>query len=145
MIDLEEIEKACREATPGPWRVKWAKHHETSHSEHWIVGADGAGLSIAYKRGQADGEIGQDRLDKDVMFAANARSWVPALVERVGELEAEVKRHELLGHGPVTVLPTPVPESEMVDILRRELERAHQEIARMKDDYRRWVRNRGEP
>lgn len=93
MIDLDEIEKACREATGGPWRVKWAKHHEASHSEHWIVGADGAGLSIAYRRGEADGEIGQDQLDKDIMFAANARSWVPALVERVRELEAlDVRR-----------------------------------------------------
>ena len=85
-LDLEAIEKACAEATEGPWSVipvPW-----------WAGKGFTIGPGPGKMRGRADWVCEIDAkpsvpgvLD-DALFIATARSWVPALVARVKELEA---------------------------------------------------------
>lgn len=72
-LDLDAIERVCAEATPGPW-----------------VGDDMSGVGTLSERGITT-TICQMRWDgtgADEAFVINARTWVPALVARVRELEA---------------------------------------------------------
>lgn len=76
--ELEEIEKACAEATPGPWLV-----------EHEGYGGPEAVSCIASGcRAVFGGDGGEICNAADARFTTGARSWVPALVAEVRRLRA---------------------------------------------------------
>lgn len=89
-LDLEEIEKACAEATAGPWMHGAATAHGTVNNI-FPVGAnendssDGPDHIVVTDSGEYPPRI------EDARFICGARTWVPDLVARVRELEAKVK------------------------------------------------------
>lgn len=78
---LAEIEKACAEATPGPWRAELGGYA----ASHPACAEDFSALFGAEERLVVEGDGGSIGKMTDGRFIAGARSWVPALV-------AEVKR-----------------------------------------------------
>lgn len=73
MLDLKELEKACAEATPGPWAAAESNNNYTCvYADNEVTNTNVAILVWS----------------RDAEFIANARGWVPALV-------AEVKRLKL--------------------------------------------------
>lgn len=98
-LDLTAIEKACAEATPGPWRVQRgfsasgrAFVHGVYHVPPRLPHEDEEDMASPFYRYDAricetdSGHYGPS--EKDANFIANAREWVPVLVARVRELEA---------------------------------------------------------
>jgi hypothetical protein len=85
-LDLDAIGKACDEASPGPWEVERAGYEGDAISS--ITQSPNA------RRGIVGGDGGCICSDADGHFIANARSWVPALVARVRELEEQLAAME---------------------------------------------------
>lgn len=72
-FDLDEAERLCAAATPGPWTV-------TTKPAHTIVYVEGGGLIADVFHA-----------DDDARFIAYARTFVPAAVARIRELEAAIR------------------------------------------------------
>jgi hypothetical protein len=90
---LEAIRQRAENATPGPWEVGWGdvitKHPDCQNVSQWYGGHSNAICSLN------DGEyIMNSNEDNDAAFIANARTDIPALLDHIAELEAEVKRLE---------------------------------------------------
>lgn len=104
--ELEAMEKACAEATPGPW--EWDPGERPD--ELRAPAADAERLSILNTEGWHKRPELMKRLEEvdvcaiittdsgnygpceaDRRFIANARQWVPALVEEVRRLRASLK------------------------------------------------------
>lgn len=99
-LDLDEIEKACAAATPGPW--VWAEGREMraptmdlelkgiTKTDDWHMRPEMVARikELEPRRGaiiETDGGC-YGPCDEDAHFIANARAWVPALVEEVRRL-----------------------------------------------------------
>jgi hypothetical protein len=76
MNDLDEIERACKEATPGPWR-----NGQAGDENVFVAGPSGRWVA------EVEGDMPGHCLP-DAAFIANARQWVPALVTEVRRLRA---------------------------------------------------------
>lgn len=80
---LAEIEEACVKATPGPWENDWALEPSEGHLVHYV-----------------DGQLMPNELPLkhagNLSLIANARTWLPKLVEIVREQDARAQRDELL-------------------------------------------------
>jgi hypothetical protein len=108
-LDLEAIEKACAEAAPGPW--KWCEGREMRSP---VLDAEREAILSREDWFRNDGlcarmkELAEIKSpiietdggcygpgDADAAFIANARSWVPALVARVRELQEQLRQAEV--------------------------------------------------
>lgn len=96
-LNLDEIARACEEATPGPWGESCGELTQlVPHPATGELGCYPESKSILpddEHGAQTECVVGccwwrMDDCDRD--FIANARTWVPALHARVVELEAEV-------------------------------------------------------
>jgi hypothetical protein len=87
-IDLDAIQKACDEATPGPWERRHLKGFFIGDSQ--VIGPSapiGGNDWVTELDAKPTGQV-----LADANFIAAAREWVPALVARVRELELIVKQ-----------------------------------------------------
>ena len=92
MIDLTALRKACDLATPGPW--------DSDSVDVWNLTDAGQGfepgryvdsVDIVSGRCEECGTYQGVKRDSDAAFIAAARSAVPALLDRVAELEAGLR------------------------------------------------------
>jgi len=74
-MDLDKLEKLCRETTKGPWYIE--NLYSKSHYPEIFKKKDGHWQSIAC----------EVRKDADAIFIAEARTALPELIERVREVE----------------------------------------------------------
>jgi hypothetical protein len=77
-LDLDVIERRAAEATPGPWRAYDDSKYTTWYVDR--VGGDGEQLV----------EVNSFKAVFDADFIAHARADVPALIDEVRRLRAEV-------------------------------------------------------
>jgi hypothetical protein len=86
---LEAIRQRAENATPGPWEIRWGevvtKHPDHQNVSQWYDGYSNAICSLN------DGEyIINSNKDNDAAFIAHARTDIPALLDHIAELEAEL-------------------------------------------------------
>jgi hypothetical protein len=80
---LEAVRQRAENATPGPWET--CEISKLSHAKWFGVLGGGSDDSLI--------DIGVDTLNEaDATFIAHARTDIPALLEHIAELEAELAR-----------------------------------------------------
>ncbi len=97
MIDIKAARALCEQATPGPWTAgPWA-WWSTSDNAYVVCSDDGDGRHVA----SIDHDIGADHdcpqfenNEADAAFIAASRALVPALLDRIEQLEEMM--HEAL-------------------------------------------------
>jgi hypothetical protein len=87
-LDLDAIEARANAASPEPWEPGSAEPGHISERQRLVWPRYGTGAPLC--RLERPGRREQD--DADAEFIAHARTDVPALVERVRELEARMQR-----------------------------------------------------
>ena len=103
-IDLDEVDRVCAGATPGPWGTEACKCGYFAPHHIYVV-ADGGGLGIAIASAWEYGSYHTAKRHQecassaDATFIARSRTLVPELSAelriaraRIAELEAEVER-----------------------------------------------------
>ncbi|ATW60863.1 hypothetical protein SEA_BENTHERDUNTHAT_93 [Gordonia phage BENtherdunthat] len=123
-LDLDAIEARARAATPGPWEF----HDEDIHRNPWVtrkIVRDNEPyhelnvLKVRMARHARD-ECCWPPTSTDAEFIAHARTDVPALVSRVRELEAIIRRVAEYTVSDRTIIRV---AGELQDILGDELPR----------------------
>ncbi len=103
-LDLKKLKELCEKATPGPWEIRY-RDIDDNH-EQAKVWAENFGWLITR------GDLPRSYHDPSMEFIAAARTALPQLIERVEELEAEVKiARERLGPAGWKMLQR-IPELE---------------------------------
>jgi hypothetical protein len=100
---LEAIRQRAEKATPGPWEIRWGevvtKHPDHQNVSQWYDGYSNAICSLN------DGEyIINSNEDNDATFIAHARTDIPALLDHIAELEAELEKYRKILHGELRIV-----------------------------------------
>jgi hypothetical protein len=92
---LEAIRQRAENATPGPWET--CEISKLSHAKWFgVLGGDSDDSLI---------DIGVDTLNEnDATFIAHARTDIPALLDHIAELEAELEKYRKILHGELRIV-----------------------------------------
>lgn len=90
---LAELDRLCREATPGPWFLVGYPWLPPNTNTYVIAGCeDPHGGTLVCDFDFVEDREQDDNSDADAAFIAAARSAIPDLIAHVRELEAENER-----------------------------------------------------
>ena len=92
MVDLDELERLCAAASPGPWICRKGDRDVTTGQYSDVEDAVYDGYGIGPLDTEPDEYWTWERWANDGPFIAAARTAIPALVAEIAALRAEVER-----------------------------------------------------
>lgn len=87
--EIEAIERACAKATPGPWRIDDYDMYVFAPDDSPVASTFGECWQIRGHGAEVSGRRPVGSQDANGAFIAGARAWVPQLLARIAELEAD--------------------------------------------------------
>lgn len=87
-MNLNKIKARCEAATPGPWTACGEDRGGCKCGFVWEPAGD---WTVASCGSDDDFEIPDEVVKANAQFIAHARTDIPALIERIEQLEAEVE------------------------------------------------------
>lgn len=116
-LNLDEIEKVCEAATPGPWRYD-KMHGGITDPRYYHVVDITFGRDIPEDKHIETDKFGHCHLP-DFELIAKARTWLPALVRELREVEEKVNRRREV---EVVLRVRELELGEECDVLRARVE-----------------------